>query len=144
MRIRYFQVNAFTRDTFGGNPAGVCPLDKWLSDELLQKIAAENGFAETAYFVREQEYYHLRWFSPAAEVDLCGHATLATAFVLWNELETSEPRVQFETRSGRLAAERRGDQVELDFPARPPVPCPVPDELLRGLKSKSPAPPSIT
>jgi predicted PhzF superfamily epimerase YddE/YHI9 len=134
MRIPYFQVNAFTRDTFGGNPAGVCPLEKWIPDSLLQKIAAENGFAETAYFVREQDHYQLRWFSPVAEVDLCGHATLASAYILWNELGARETRLDFDTRSGRLAAERRDGRVELDFPSRPPLPCPVPDDLLRGLK----------
>jgi predicted PhzF superfamily epimerase YddE/YHI9 len=120
MRIPYYQVNAFTAAAFGGNPAGVCPLQHWLPDELLQRIASENNLSETAFFTREEDVFHLRWFTPVLEVDLCGHATLAPAFVLFSEL-------------GHHKATRRGDLIELDFPSMPPAPCPAPDALLRGL-----------
>jgi PhzF family phenazine biosynthesis protein len=87
MRIPYYQVDAFTARTFGGNPAGVCVLESWLPDDILQRVAAENNLAETAFFIRQaDDSYHLRWFTPVLEVDLCGHATLASAFVLFTEL----------------------------------------------------------
>jgi len=139
MRIPYYQVNAFTRNVFGGNPAGVCPLEKWLPDPVLQQIATENNFAETAFFTAEKDHYHLRWFTPAIEVDLCGHATLATAFVLFcesNGARPASPRLRFHTRSGWLATEKRGDTLELDFPSRPPESCAAPEELIRGLGCK--------
>jgi predicted PhzF superfamily epimerase YddE/YHI9 len=133
MRIPYYEVHAFTGRVFGGNPAGVCPLQAWLADELLQRIAAENNLSETAFFVRQGDDYHLRWFTPELEVDLCGHATLASAFVLFSELGYGRRGVRFHSRSGWLAASRRADMIELDFPARPPQPCPAPAELLQGL-----------
>jgi predicted PhzF superfamily epimerase YddE/YHI9 len=137
MHIPYYQVDAFTSRTFAGNPAGVCVLENWLPDNILQCIAAENNLAETAFFTREDDHYHLRWFTPVLEVDLCGHATLATAFVLYSELGCPpDQALRFHTRSGWLAAMRLGNIIELDFPARPPVPCPAPEELLRGLGSK--------
>src|SRR5436190_1419778 len=102
MTIAYYIVHAFTEKIFSGNPAGVCPLDEWRPDAVLQRIAFENNLAETAFFVSEASGIHLRWFAPAAEVDLCGHATLATAFVLYECLGYSEPYVQFHTRSGPL------------------------------------------
>jgi len=133
MRLRYYQVDAFTGSLFAGNPAGVCPLDGWLPDQTLQRIAAENNLSETAFLVATDGGYDLRWFTPAVEVDLCGHATLASAFVLFTELGLPGPRVRFHTRSGSLTAERRADLIELDFPARPPAPCAAPEDLLRGL-----------
>ena len=133
MRLPYFRVNAFTSNPFGGNPAGVCPLEHWLPDDLLQRIATENNLSETAFFAKENGQFHLRWFTLALEVDLCGHATLASAFVLFNELGWKEKTVQFRSRSGLLSASARGDIIELDFPARPGVPCSAPDNLLRGL-----------
>jgi predicted PhzF superfamily epimerase YddE/YHI9 len=136
MRIPYFQVNAFTSQTFGGNPAGVCVLEDWLPDAMLQRIATENNLSETAFFVKADGHFQLRWFTPAIEVDLCGHATLASAFVLFSELEHQGDTVQFESRSGSLAAARREDIIELDFPSRPPVPCGASEELLRGLGRK--------
>src|ERR1041384_8017060 len=104
MRIPYFQVNAFTTDPFGGNPAGVCVLPNWLPDELLQRIAAENGFSETAFLVPQNGHFDLRWMTPAVEVDLCGHATLASAFVLFSELGFKSEPIFFQTRSGQLSA----------------------------------------
>jgi predicted PhzF superfamily epimerase YddE/YHI9 len=136
MRIPHYQVDAFAARTFGGNPAGVCGLENWLPDDILQNIAAENNLAETAFFTRQEDYYRLRWFSPLMEVDLCGHATLATAFVLYSELGCTDQNIRFHTRSGWLTAARRGNIIELDFPARPPVSCSAPDELLRGLGCK--------
>lgn len=133
MQFPYFRVSAFTSNPFSGNPAGVCPLEHWFPDDLLQRIAAENNLSETAYFVREKDFFHLRWFTPAVEVDLCGHATLASAFVLFTELGFNEPSVRFQTRSGWLSAARKTELVELDFPSRPPKPCEVPDMLIKGL-----------
>lgn len=133
MRIPYFQVSAFTSSPFGGNPAGVCPLERWLSDAAMQRIASENNLSETAFFTHEKEHFHLRWFTPATEVDLCGHATLAAAFVLFTELGCREQSVQFQTLSGPLSASRRGDLIELDFPSRPAAACATPQNLLQGL-----------
>ncbi|MGA2244442.1 MAG: PhzF family phenazine biosynthesis protein [Verrucomicrobiota bacterium] len=133
MRLPYYHVDAFTGRAFGGNPAGVCPLSNWLPDGVLQAIAAENNLSETAFFVRTGDTYELRWFAPVLEVDLCGHATLASAWVLFSELGCVAPEVRFQTRSGWLAAARRAGLIELDFPSRPPAPCAAPAALLRGL-----------
>src|SRR5947208_293588 len=133
MRIPYFQVDAFTSQPFRGNPAGVCVLQKWLRDELLQAIAAENNLAETAFFTRDNGFFNLRWFTPTVEVDLCGHATLAPAHVLFTELSHPGDEVKFQSKSGWLKAVRRGEFVELDFPSRPPAPCAAPEALIHGL-----------
>lgn len=133
MKIPYFQVNAFTSNTFGGNPAGICLLQRWLSDSLMQRIAAENNLSETAFLVRRDEFYDLRWMTPTAEVDLCGHATLAAAFVLMIEMGLPQKRVFFQTLSGTLSAARQGDILELDFPSRPPQTCASPDSLMKSL-----------
>jgi predicted PhzF superfamily epimerase YddE/YHI9 len=111
-------------------------LKEWLPDAVLQNIAAENGLSETAFFTRRDDFFELRWFTPLVEVDLCGHATLASAFVLFSELGYRGDRVRFQTRSGWLTATRPGRVVELDFPSRPPVPCEPPRELAEGLRSK--------
>ena len=137
MRIPYYQVDAFTARTFGGNPAGVCVLESWLPDDILQRIAAENNLSETAFFTHEADgSYHLRWFTPILEVDLCGHATLASAHVLFAELGCKQRCIRFHTRSGWVTAERKEGIIELDFPSWPPAPCVVPEELLRGLGRK--------
>jgi PhzF family phenazine biosynthesis protein len=133
MRLPYFQVSAFTASPFGGNPAGVCVLDRALPEPLLQRIAAENDLSETAFLTREAGQFRIRWFTPAIEVDLCGHATLASAHVLMVELGYGETCIQFQSRSGILKASRRGELIELDFPSRPPKPCAAPEQLLRGL-----------
>lgn len=119
MRLPLYQLDAFTSSPFAGNPAAICPLERWLDDELMQKIAAENNLAETAFFVPEGDAFRLRWFTPALEVELCGHATLASAYVLFNKLGLAADRVCFETRSGRLEVERDDDRLVLDFPALP-------------------------
>jgi PhzF family phenazine biosynthesis protein len=137
MRIPYYQVDAFTARTFGGNPAGVCVLEGWLPDDVLQRIAAENNLSETAFLTRQaDDSHHLRWFTPILEVDLCGHATLASAFVLFTELGHAGRCIRFHTRSGWLTVKRNGEIIELDFPCRAPAPCVAPDELLLGLGRK--------
>ncbi len=123
MKIKQYQVDAFAARAFEGNPAAVCPLDSWLDDGLLQAIAVENNLSETAFFVPSGSGFRLRWFTPASEVDLCGHATLATAHVLFEHLGQPGPAVSFETRSGTLTVERKGGLLEMDFPACPPKPC---------------------
>lgn len=122
MEIPIFQVDAFSGAVFSGNPAAVCPIDQWLPDETLQAIAAENNLAETAYFVRNNGAFQLRWFTPTCEVDLCGHATLASAFVLFQELNEPGDTLRFETKSGDLFVRRKGGLLALDFPSRPPQP----------------------
>jgi PhzF family phenazine biosynthesis protein len=112
-----YQIDAFTDTLFGGNPAAVVPLEHWPSDALMQSIASENNLAETAFFVLEGEDYRIRWFTPGVEVDLCGHATLATAYVMYNELGYSRDQVRFQSRSGILTVTRDGDWLSLDFPA---------------------------
>jgi len=133
MRLKLFQVDAFTDRQFGGNPAAVVPLEQWLPDATLQAIAAENNLSETAYFVKQGERYHLRWFTPACEVNLCGHATLATAWVLWEKLGERAPLLRFDTRSGELRVSREGAWLWLDFPADPARPCVAPPALVSGL-----------
>lgn len=137
MRIPLFQVDAFTSRAFSGNPAAVCPLEDWLDDAQLQAIAAENNLSETAFFVRKGAGYELRWFTPASEVDLCGHATLAAAHVLFTRLGHAGDAITFETRrSGRLTVHRRDDLLEMDFPTWTLEPAEAPDALVRGLGAR--------
>src|SRR5512139_839326 len=133
MKLRQYQVDAFASRVFEGNPAAVCPLESWLDDGLLQAIAAENNLSETAFFVPSDNSFHLRWFTPASEVDLCGHATLAAAHVLFEHLGHPGPRIRFATRSGELTVERQGRALAMDFPARPPARCSAPEALLKAL-----------
>lgn len=133
MRLPLYQVDAFSKRRFGGNPAAVCPLPKWLPDQRLQQIAAENNLAETAYFVAEPDGYRLRWFTPAVEVDLCGHATLAAAFVLMDCMGFGGERVTFHSRSGPLSVSRSGELYTLDFPARPGAAQALDPALARAL-----------
>jgi predicted PhzF superfamily epimerase YddE/YHI9 len=133
MKVPYYQVDAFAERAFSGNPAGVCLLETWLPDELLQRIAEENNLSETAFLVPLAEDYELRWFTPTQEVDLCGHATLAPAFVLFTELRHREAQVHFQTSSGLLRAKWDGKIVMLDFPARAGEACAAPPALMEGL-----------
>ena len=120
MKLAIFQVDAFTNEPFGGNPAAVVPLTDWLPDETMFKIAAENNLSETAFFVKEGDKYHIRWFTPAVEVDLCGHATLATSHVIFNELKLENEFIKFHSdRSGELGVQKQGERLVLDFPAYP-------------------------
>jgi len=118
--IPIYQVDAFAARVFAGNPAAVCPLDDWLPDEVLQAIAVENNLSETAFFVKRGTDYDLRWFTPAYEVDLCGHATLGSAYVIANYLDNGRTEVRFHSRSGPLTVTRKGEIYTLDFPALPP------------------------
>ena len=127
--MRQYIVDAFTDRPFSGNPAAVCPLSAWLPEATLQKIALENNLSETAFFVKEGPGYRLRWFTPAAEEELCGHATLATAFVILTILDPEAPGVRFETRSGPLTVVRRGDLFEMNFPTFPLREVPVTDAM---------------
>ena len=123
--MKYFVVDAFTDTLFSGNPAGVCLLNKWLPDEILQNIAAENNQSETAFLVKQDDYYDLRWFTPTIEVDLCGHATVASAFVLFDEIEKTACEIKFKTMSGMMSVSKENDLLYLDFPSRPVISCPM-------------------
>lgn len=129
----YFEVHSFTDKMFHGNPAGVCPLDEWIEDSLMQQIAAENNLSETAFFVPKKDGYELRWFTPKIEVDLCGHATLATAFVLFDHLEHEGEHILFHTASGDLTVKRSGSSFVMDFPSRPASQIEAPKHLEKGL-----------
>lgn len=134
MQIPLYQVDAFTSKVFAGNPAAVCPLESFPSDSILQSIAAENNLAETAFFVSKGEgQFALRWFTPACEVDLCGHATLASAYVLFHELGQRGDLLRFETKSGELQVRRDGSSLTLNFPSRPPSPVTPHASLLKAL-----------
>ena len=123
--IPYFIIDAFTEELFRGNPAGVCLLDTWPVDSVMQHIAAENNLAETAFLVKTDAGYDLRWFTPVAEIDLCGHATLASAYVITSYVDPSLTAVHFQTQSGPLNVVRKGDLLEMDFPARMPTPVEI-------------------
>jgi PhzF family phenazine biosynthesis protein len=135
MKRPLYWLDAFTSEIFRGNPAAVVPLDAWLPDALLQKIAFENGLSETAFFIRTgPARFHLRWFTPAVEVDLCGHATLASGWTLFHELDQMGDAIIFDSRSGPLTVAHRSDGLlELDFPSRPAQPATPTDDLLRSL-----------
>ncbi|MCB1325884.1 MAG: PhzF family phenazine biosynthesis protein [Spirochaetales bacterium] len=137
MRIPLFQVDAFTRRVFGGNPAAVCPLEVWLPTETMQKIAAENNLSETVFFVRSGDSYEIRWFSPLAELDLAGHPTLAAAYVIAHMLEPGTQSIRFESHlSGSLYAAIKDDVICLDFPARPPQKGTVPAALFECMSAR--------
>ncbi len=133
MKIELYHVDAFARKPFEGNPAAICPLEAWLPDATMQAIASENNLSETAFFVPNNGSYDLRWFTPAVEVDLCGHATLAAAYVLFEELKISDDVIRFNTRSGVLSVSRSGGRLSMDFPAQPPQPFGPPKELVEAL-----------
>lgn len=133
MKLTLYQIDAFANAAFEGNPAAVVPLDAWLPDGTMQAIAEENNLAETAFFVREAQGYRIRWFTPNKEVKLCGHATLASAYVLFECLGYGEPSLAFESLSGPLAVTRNHDLFTLDFPAQPAEACDAPAALVSGL-----------
>lgn len=116
MKLKLYQIDAFTNKIFGGNPAAVVPLSNWLEDELLQQIATENNLSETAFFVQHKNEFQLRWFTPVAEVNLCGHATLAASYVIFEELNFNEKSICFSTKSGLLEVQKNDDEYELNFP----------------------------
>lgn len=133
MALRTYHVDAFSDRLFAGNPAVVCPLDGWLPEATMRAMAAEHNLSETAFFVATADGYHLRWFTPVVETDLCGHATLASAFVVLTKLDPTAHEVRFHTRSGLLTVTRDGDRFVLDLPALPPTPCEMPERLLAAL-----------
>lgn len=133
MKLPIYQIDAFTEKVFGGNPAAVVPLKYWLSDDILQQIAAENNVSETAFFVDNNNEFEIRWFTPKSEVDLCGHATLATAYVVFNYIRKSADEIKFTSKSGRLRVIRSLDLLTLDFPVRRPDECKFNQELADAL-----------
>lgn len=139
MKHEIFQIDAFASELFTGNPAAVVPLDTWLDDKLLQSIAVENNLSETAYIVATsgaETDYHIRWFTPGAEVRLCGHATLASAHTLWNHLGFTKDRIVFDSLSGSLTVSRDADLIQLDFPSVPMSSCEPSGELIKALGAK--------
>lgn len=136
MSIPYYHVDAFTSHVFSGNPAGVCLLESWLPDEVLQAIAAENNLPETAFLIKKGKAYEIRWFTPTVEVDLCGHATLAAGHVVFEYVDSKADRVVFGSQSGDLSVFRKNGLLYLDFPSRKPKPCRVPHKLEAILGAK--------
>ncbi len=133
MDLAIYQIDAFTNHLFGGNPAAVCPLEHWLPDATMQAIAAENNLSETAFFVREAQGARIRWFTPVTEVRLCGHATLASAWVWFHHIEPLADKVVFDSLSGPLTATRSGELLTLDFPAQASTPLIVSSPLIEAL-----------
>jgi PhzF family phenazine biosynthesis protein len=134
MVIQLYQVDAFTDQLFKGNPAGVCPLEKWLSNETMQNIAMENNLSETAFFVKRNEEYEIRWFTPQIEVNLCGHATLGSAHVIFNNLNFQGKEIRFHSKSGILKVTKHDETLLLDFPAeRASKVDEIPDKLIQSL-----------
>ncbi|MCY8859110.1 PhzF family phenazine biosynthesis protein [Bacillus atrophaeus] len=134
--MKYYVVDAFAENLFEGNPAGVCIMEEWIPDELMQQIAAENNLSETAFAVKEGESYRLRWFTPADEIDLCGHATLATAYVIANFYESNVEEIKFQTISGELVVVKKGELYEMDFPSRMPKEISLTEEMVEALGVK--------
>jgi PhzF family phenazine biosynthesis protein len=132
MRLTLFQIDAFADKPFTGNPAGVCPLETWLPADIMQAIAMENNLSETAFFVPNKGGYDLRWFTPAIEVKLCGHATLAGAYVLFELLGYADNVINFYTKSGKLTVTRQGDLLTMNFPAQPAVSCDPPPQMVQA------------
>ena len=130
--MRQYIVDAFTSAPFSGNPAAVCVMDRWPSEEFMKKLAGENNLSETAFIVKEDAGYHLRWFTPGTEVELCGHATLASAYVILNRAEPGGTEVSFDTLSGRLTVKRQGELYEMDFPTYELKEIPVTDAMERA------------
>lgn len=137
MQITLYQIDAFTSRVFGGNPAAVCPLDRWLDDGRMQAIATENNLSETVFFIPKGKDFEIRWFTPVAEIDLAGHPTLATAYVILEILEPRRETVCFHTRkAGVLAVARDGDKLAMDFPSRPAAPKPGLGDVAAALHAK--------
>lgn len=139
MKLQIYQVDAFTDQLFKGNPAAIVPLTTWLPAPEMQKIAAENNLAETAFFIPKGDNFELRWFTPELEIDLCGHATLATAHILFTELGYTKEEIHFHTlKAGTLTVSRSNDLYTLDFPSRPAIPAEAPEGLLKSMGGKTP------
>jgi len=135
MKLPIYTADAFTTKVFGGNPAAVCPLHEWLPDKTMQSLAAENNLSETAFIIEEDDHFRIRWFTPTTEVNLCGHATLASAHIFYTELGHTKPEIWFESKSGLLKVARQNENAyTLDFPSNPPQPVTeIPEGLFEGL-----------
>ena len=137
MKTPIYQVDAFTNQVFGGNPAAVCPLKEWINAELMQKIASENNLSETAFFVPKNDYFEIRWFTPKVEINLAGHPTLATAWVIYNELNYKQDKIKFVSPLSReLNIVRNNDLIEMDFPSNKAEKIEIPDKLTEALGKK--------
>jgi len=136
MQLQLFQVDAFTDEIFGGNPAAVCPLDHWLPDDVMQKIAMENSVAETSFFIPLNDGFEIRWFTPVIEMDLCGHATLATAHVIARHLNSQLSTLKFHSKSGILTVTVENELLTMDFPSRRPLPSDLPQIILDAIQEK--------
>ncbi|WP_457746963.1 PhzF family phenazine biosynthesis protein [Sulfurimonas sp.] len=136
MKLKIYQIDAFAKNIFEGNPAAVCQLTEWLDDIIMQKIAAENNLAETAFFVQNGESFDLRWFTPTKEVNLCGHATLASAFVIFNYLDYNKKTIEFNSKSGLLKVTQNNKLITMDFPSEIPKVCQVPKAILDAFEVK--------
>ena len=136
MKLDIYQIDAFADKPFAGNPAAVCPLEYWLSAQLMQSIAAENNLSETAFFVPTDTNYHIRWFTPTHEVDLCGHATLASAFVIFSILEYRKKTIVFTSKSGELSISKNGTWLAMDFPTQKPTPCALPKQIMTAFQNQ--------
>ncbi|SCY62877.1 PhzF family phenazine biosynthesis protein [Butyrivibrio sp. INlla14] len=134
--MKQYIVDAFTDRIFSGNPAAVCVMDKWLDDSVMMQIAAENNLSETAFIVKEDKGYHLRWFTPGTEVELCGHATLASSFVILNYYDSGAGKVEFNTLSGKLTVTRKGNLYEMDFPTYELKEVPVTDDMEKAFGTR--------
>ena len=136
MKLRLYQVDAFAEKVYEGNPAAVVPLSEWLPDSTLQNIALENNLSETAFFVPVENGFHIRWFTPLAEVDLCGHATLASAYVLFNHLDYNQNQIRFESKSGELKVKKENELIVLNFPVSELLEIDVPENLKSAFNSR--------
>jgi len=136
MKLKIYQIDAFANEIFEGNPAAVCPLEKWIDDSLMQKIAAENNLSETVFFVKEDESYHIRWFTTSAEENLCGHATLASAYVLFEILNYSKEVITFHSKSGILKVSKENDLYTLNFPLNNVTQIPLENKFLDAFNIK--------
>jgi PhzF family phenazine biosynthesis protein len=135
-KLPIFQVDAFTSRVFGGNPAAVCPLERWLPDEVMQRIALENSVAETAFFIQTDQGFEIRWFTPEIEMNLCGHATLAAAHVIARHLKSSQSFLQFHSKSGALTVTVEDELLTLNFPSRKPEPSEAPPIILEAIQQQ--------
>ncbi|MCW9046609.1 MAG: PhzF family phenazine biosynthesis protein [Gammaproteobacteria bacterium] len=136
MKLPIYQVDAFANKPFEGNPAAVIPLETWLTDDVMQSIAEENNLSETVFFVKQDSGFKIRWFTPCKEVKLCGHATLAAAYVLFDVLGYKEKVVNFDSLSGKLSVSQKDGLITLNFPSQIPVSCDIPEDLIKGLGKK--------
>ena len=136
MTLNLYQIDAFAKNIFEGNPACVCPLDNWIDDDIMQKIANENNLSETAFFVKENDNYHIRWFTPSKEVDMCGHATLASAYVLFDILDYQKDKIIFNSKSGILKVTKDNKKFKMNFPIQEIKKCNIPDNLLNAFEIK--------